>query len=67
MRITAPSAVKLPVAQGQRLGTIEIRVDGQLYEERPLVAARAVERPGLGGRLRWYATRTVHDFFGLFS
>jgi len=67
MRITAPSAVKLPVEEGQRLGTIEIRVDGQLYWERPLVAARAVERPGLGGRLRWYATRTVHDFVGLFS
>jgi D-alanyl-D-alanine carboxypeptidase (penicillin-binding protein 5/6) len=67
MRITAPSAVKLPVAQGQRLGTIEIRVDGQLYWQRPLVAARSVERPDLGGRLRWYATRTVHDFVGFFS
>jgi serine-type D-Ala-D-Ala carboxypeptidase (penicillin-binding protein 5/6) len=66
-RIVAPSAVRLPVELGQKLGTIEIRVDGQLVGVRPLVAARSVARPGLGGRLRWYATRTVHDFLGLFS
>ena len=65
-RIIAPSAVRLPVAKGQLLGTIEVRVGGQLVGVRPLVAARSVKRPGLGGRLRWYATRTVHDFLGLF-
>jgi D-alanyl-D-alanine carboxypeptidase len=65
-RIVAPSAVRLPVAKGQLLGTIEVRVGGQLLGVRPLVAARSVKRPGLGGRLRWYATRTVHDFVGLF-
>jgi serine-type D-Ala-D-Ala carboxypeptidase (penicillin-binding protein 5/6) len=65
-RIMAPSAVRLPVAKGQLLGTIEVRVGGQLVGVRPLVAARSVKRPGLGGRLRWYATRTVHDFLGLF-
>jgi len=66
-RVTAPSAVALPVARGQLLGTIEIRVDGQVVGVRPLVAARSVRRPGFVGRLRWYATRTVHDFLGLFS
>jgi serine-type D-Ala-D-Ala carboxypeptidase (penicillin-binding protein 5/6) len=66
-RIVAPSAVKLPVEQGQRLGTIEVRVDGELFWARPLVAARSVGRPGLGGRLRWYATRTVHNLLGIFS
>ena len=65
-RIVAPSAVRLPVAKGQLLGTIEVRVGGQILGVRPLVAARSVKRPGLGGRLRWYATRTVHDFLGLF-
>ena len=65
-RIVAPSAVRLPVARGQLLGTIEIRVGGQVVGVRPLVAARSVSRPGLGGRLRWYATRTVHHFLGLF-
>ena len=66
-RVTAPSAVTLPVARGQLLGTIEVRVDGQVVGVRPLVAARSVRRPGLVGRVRWYATRTVHDFLGLFS
>lgn len=65
-RIVAPSAVRLPVAKGQLLGTIEVRVGGQLLGVRPLVAARSVKRPGLGGRLRWYATRTVHNFLRLF-
>jgi hypothetical protein len=59
--------VKLPVERGQRLGTIEIRVDGELLWARPLVAARSVARPGVGGRLRWYATRTVHNLIGIFS
>jgi len=66
-RIVAPSAVRLPVARGQLLGTIEVRVGGHVVGVRPLVAARSVRRPDLGGRLRWYATRTVHDFLGLFS
>ena len=66
-RIVAPSAIRLPVARGQLLGTIEVRVGGHVVGVRPLVAARSVRRPGLGGRLRWYATRTVHDFLGLFS
>lgn len=65
-RIVAPWAVRLPVAKGQLLGTIEVRVGGQLVGVRPLVAARSVKRPGLGGRLRWYATRTVHDFLRIF-
>jgi D-alanyl-D-alanine carboxypeptidase (penicillin-binding protein 5/6) len=65
-RIVAPSAVRLPVAKGQLLGTIEVRVGGQLLGVRPLVAARSVKRPGLGGRLRWYATRTVLNFLRLF-
>ena len=64
-RIVAPSAVRLPVAKGQLLGTIEVRVGGQVLGVRPLVAARSVARPGLGGRLRWYATRTVHNLLGL--
>jgi D-alanyl-D-alanine carboxypeptidase len=65
-RVVAPSDVRLPVAKGRLLGTIEVRVGGQLLGVRPLVAARSVKRPGLGGRLRWYATRTVHNFLRLF-
>ena len=39
----------------------------QLLGSRRLLAAKSVPRPGVGGRLRWYATRTVHDFLGIFS
>jgi len=66
-RVIAPSAVSLPVVQGQRLGRVEIWDGPTLVGTRPLLAARSVSRPGLGGRLRWYATRTGHHLLGLFS
>jgi serine-type D-Ala-D-Ala carboxypeptidase (penicillin-binding protein 5/6) len=65
-RIVAPTAVSLPVARGDRLGRIEIWSGGTLLGSRPLVAGRAVARPGFGGRLRWYGTRTVHHLLGMF-
>jgi serine-type D-Ala-D-Ala carboxypeptidase (penicillin-binding protein 5/6) len=60
-RIVAPTAVELPVRKGQPLGRIEIWAGGSLLGSRPLVAARAIKRPSLAGRLRWYSTRTVHN------
>jgi len=66
-RVIAPSAAALPVRRGQRLGRIEIWAGRKLLGSRPLLAGRSVARPGLGGRLRWYATRTVHDLWGVFS
>jgi serine-type D-Ala-D-Ala carboxypeptidase (penicillin-binding protein 5/6) len=64
-RIITPSAVSLPIVRGQRLGRIEVWEGGTLLGSRPLLAARTVRRPGFGGRLRWYTTRTVHDLWGL--
>jgi hypothetical protein len=66
-RVIAPTAVSLPVVQGQRLGRVEIWNGRTLLGTRPLIAARSVPRPGFGGRLRWYATRTGHHLLGLFS
>jgi len=66
-RVIAPSALTLPVVQGQRVGRVEIWDGRTLLGVRPLLAARAVPRPGFGGRLRWYATRTGHHLLGLFS
>jgi D-alanyl-D-alanine carboxypeptidase len=63
-RIVAPAAVALPVHRGETLGRIEIWAGNRLLGTRPLVAARSVPRPGVGGRLRWYATRTVKDLWG---
>jgi D-alanyl-D-alanine carboxypeptidase (penicillin-binding protein 5/6) len=66
-RVIAPTAVGLPVARGQRLGRVEIWSNGKLVGARPLLASRSVSRPSAAGRLRWYATRTVHHLIGLFS
>jgi D-alanyl-D-alanine carboxypeptidase (penicillin-binding protein 5/6) len=66
-RIVAPTAVSLPVARGERLGRVEVWAGKTLLGTRPLLAARAVSRPGLGGRLRWYGTRTMHHLAGIFS
>ncbi len=66
-RVIAPSALSLPVHRGQRLGRIEIWAGTTMLGSRPLFAARAVLRPDIGGRMRWYATRTMHHLLGLFS
>src|SRR2546423_44132 len=63
-RVIAPSAVDLPVRRGMRLGRIEVWAGRTLLGSRPLLAARSVSRPGVGGRLRWYATRTAPDLWG---
>ena len=62
-RIVAPSVVTLPVRRGQTLGRVEVWSGTRLLGARPLRASRSVPRPGLGGRLRWYATRTVKDLW----
>jgi serine-type D-Ala-D-Ala carboxypeptidase (penicillin-binding protein 5/6) len=67
VRVIAPSALSLPVRRGERLGRVEVWAGPTLLGVRPLIAARSASRPGLGGRARWYATRTVHDLLGLFS
>ena len=63
-RIVAPSAVSVPVVRGRRLGRIEVWAGERLLGVRPLLASRSVRRPGLGARVRWYATRTMHDLWG---
>ena len=65
-RVIAPGAVSLPVTRGERLGWIEIWAGPKLLGARPLLAARSVPRPGVGGRLRWYATRTLHHLLAVF-
>jgi len=66
-RVVASSVTTLPVLRGQRLGRVEFWTGHTLLGARPLVAARSVPRPGVGGRLRWYATRTVKDLWGILS
>jgi len=62
-RVVAPSAVALPVRRGQRIGRVEVWSRARLLGSRPLYASRSVSLPGVGGRLRWYVTRTVKDLW----
>jgi len=66
-RVIAPSALSLPVRRGQQLGRVEIWAGKTMIGSRPLVAGRSVSQPGAGGRIRWYATRTMHHLIGFFS
>jgi serine-type D-Ala-D-Ala carboxypeptidase (penicillin-binding protein 5/6) len=65
--IVAPAVVSLPVRKGDRLGVVRVYARGKLLGERPLVAADSRSRPGLAGRIRWYATRTIQNAWGLIS
>ena len=58
-RIVAAAAVSLPVNAGKRLGVIRVFAGKRLIASRPLVAARSIRRPGLAGRVGFYARRTA--------
>ena len=66
-RVIAARAASLPVHRGQVLGRVEIWMGPRLLGQRRLVASRSVARPGVAGRVGWYATRTVRDLAGLFT
>jgi D-alanyl-D-alanine carboxypeptidase (penicillin-binding protein 5/6) len=63
-RVVAPVEVALPVRKGQRLGVVEVVDRGKVIARSPLVAANAVERPGVVGRVGFYAGRTL-DHLGV--
>src|SRR5581483_8023287 len=54
-----------PSAVGLRLGRIEVWAGRPLLGSGRWLAARSVPRPGVAGRLRWYAKRTAKDLWGL--
>jgi D-alanyl-D-alanine carboxypeptidase len=58
--VVATTWASLPVRQGAVLGRVEIRSGSRLVGTRDLVASRTINKPGVGGRLRWYAGRTLH-------
>jgi D-alanyl-D-alanine carboxypeptidase len=66
-RLVAADAAKLPVSRGQALGQVQIFQRGRLLGSAPLVASRAVARPGIGARAGWYARRTLHHMWGLLT
>jgi hypothetical protein len=66
-RVVAPSSLSLPVRSGERVGKVEIMLGGSVIATEPLVTSRSVSNPGLGGRLSFYAGRTVHHAWSWFS
>jgi len=66
-RVVAKTEVRLPVRKGQALGEVRAYEGGKLLGVRQLVASRSVAPPGVVGRIRWYAGRTVHHFVGFFT
>jgi D-alanyl-D-alanine carboxypeptidase (penicillin-binding protein 5/6) len=65
-RVVAATGTGLPVLQGQVLGHVEIWANGRRLGQRDLIATRTVRRPGLAGRLGFYAGRTLHHIAHLF-
>jgi len=62
----APTVLELPVQRGERVGEIRIYSGRRLVARQPLLAARSVAKPGFGGRIGFYAGRTlthVKDWF----
>jgi D-alanyl-D-alanine carboxypeptidase len=63
-RVVAPAAVALPVTKGEVLGRVTVYDGERAIGSRALVAERTVRRPGVAGRVRFYAARTVHRLAG---
>jgi D-alanyl-D-alanine carboxypeptidase len=65
-RVVAPATLELPVERGERVGEIRVYSGRRLVAREPLLADRSVSRPGFGGRVGFYAGRTlshVKDWF----
>jgi D-alanyl-D-alanine carboxypeptidase (penicillin-binding protein 5/6) len=66
-RVVAPAVVSLPVARGQKLGEVRVYAGRSLIASSPLVAARAIAKPGFIGRAGWYTGRTLHHIGSWFT
>jgi serine-type D-Ala-D-Ala carboxypeptidase (penicillin-binding protein 5/6) len=66
-RVVVPDVVSLPVRKGQELGSVRVYDRGKLVSRVPLVADRAIDRPGTLGRIGWYAGRTLDHIWGWVS
>lgn len=64
-RVVAPTAVDLPVLEGQPLGRVEIWYQSRLLASSDLVAASAISEPGLLGKAWWYLRSTAGNLWGL--
>jgi D-alanyl-D-alanine carboxypeptidase len=63
-RVVAVGAVELPVRRTTRLGVVRVYYGKRLIAARPLVAAQSIARPGVVGRVGFYAKRTIKHVWG---
>jgi D-alanyl-D-alanine carboxypeptidase (penicillin-binding protein 5/6) len=64
-RVVAPTALGLPVADGQRVGRIEVYDGNRLVASSNLVAAEGVPDAGLWDKAQWYVTQTFRNLWEL--
>src|SRR5690554_4649031 len=62
--VTLDSTIKAPIARGDVLGQVEVKLGAEVVHTGPLVALADVESAGLFGRL-WDSIRLF--FYGLFN
>jgi hypothetical protein len=55
------------VTRGQRVGEVRVYSGKRLVARRALVAQRSASRPGFGGRVGFYVSRTFHHIGSWFS
>jgi len=65
--VIAPGALALPVVRGSRVGELVVYSGRRVVARTPLVAGRSVSKPGFGGKLGFYAGRTLRHIGGWFS
>jgi D-alanyl-D-alanine carboxypeptidase (penicillin-binding protein 5/6) len=64
-RVIAPTAVPLPVLEGQALGRVEIWDGDRLIASSKLVAAASVSEPGSISKAAWLVERTAENLWEL--
>jgi serine-type D-Ala-D-Ala carboxypeptidase (penicillin-binding protein 5/6) len=66
-RVVSARVVSLPVVKGEQLGEVRVYSRGEVIARMPLVASRSISRPGVLGRVRWYAGQTAHHVWSWVS
>jgi len=66
-RVIAPAALALPVERGLQVGELRVYSGRRLVARRPLVAGSSVSKPGFGGKVGFYAGRTLRHIGNWFS
>jgi D-alanyl-D-alanine carboxypeptidase (penicillin-binding protein 5/6) len=63
-RVVAPKIAALPVLKGERLGEVRVYRGAKLVARSPLVARKAVSRPGWSAKMTWYGGRMAGNIAG---